>query len=124
MRGVPGGLGGLCVLAIFLAPGFGGAEAAARTLTPEQHNLAYCILVLTGAEFGGERAGEDDPGSAAVLMQRLTKQLARSEAEIVAETLPPIAAMVAADMTRKGRPRFSATACAGHAHYIRTTPLP
>ena len=93
-------------------------------LTPEQHNLAYCAIVLTDADLGGERTGEDDPGSAAVLMARLGQQLKMPEAEIASAILPPVATAAKADMAGKGRPRFSATACAGYAHYIKTTPLP
>lgn len=95
---------------------------AVETLTTEQANLAYCHVVLTGAEFGGMRPDEGDPESAKVLMERLAKRLGRSEAEIAAAILPTVTAKVVADMIGRGRPRFSPTACAGYAHFIRTTP--
>jgi hypothetical protein len=97
---------------------------AAETLTPEQANLAYCHAVLTSKQFGGLRPDEDDPGSARVLLDRLVKRLARPEDEIARTVLPEANARAVADMIAKGSPRYSATACAGYAHFIRTTPDP
>jgi hypothetical protein len=98
----------------------GGAVPAADALTSDQANLAYCHVVLSDAAFGGLRPGEDDPGSAAVLMQRLGELLKMPEEEIVRTILPPVAATVAKDMAARQRPRFSPTACAGYAHFIKT----
>jgi hypothetical protein len=97
-----------------------GPTLAEGGLMPEQHNLAYCAIVLTHAEFGGERNGENDPASAAILMARLAKRLNKSEAEIAADVLPAIETEVRADMAARQRPRFSAIACAGYAFYIKT----
>ena len=97
---------------------------AAQPLTSDQNNLAYCIVVLRHAAYGGERPGENDPGSAGVLTARLSELLKSDPVSIERDILPATAEAVAGDMAAKGRPRFSATACAGYAHFIRTTPLP
>jgi hypothetical protein len=97
---------------------------AAEPLTPEQANLAYCHAVLTSKQFGGLRPDEDDPGTAKVLLDRLAKRLERPEDEIARTVLPEAGARVVADMIARGRPRYSPTACAGYAHFIRTTPDP
>jgi hypothetical protein len=104
--------------------GWAFAPGASGSLTREEGNLAYCIVVLTNTAYGGARAGENDSASAEVLMDRLAKLLKSEAASIADDVLPATAAMVAKDMTAKKRPRFSATACAGYAHFIRTTPLP
>ncbi len=95
---------------------------AVEPQTPEQANLAYCHAVLTSKQFGGLRPDEDDPGAARVLLDRLAKRLGRPEEEIAKTLLPEANARVVADMIAKGRPRYSPTACAGYAHFIRTTP--
>jgi hypothetical protein len=98
--------------------------SAAGTLTPEQANLAYCHAVLTSKQFGGMRPDEDDPGSAKVLLDRLVKRLGKTEDEVARTVLPEAGARAVADMIASGRPRYSATACAGYAQFIRTTPDP
>jgi hypothetical protein len=104
----------------------GGALAldpgAIRTsdLTREQKNLAYCAVVLTDKRFGGLRPGENDPASAAVLRARLARQLGIAEARLDETIMPSTMATVAAEAEARGKPRYSATACAGYAHYIRT----
>ena len=100
------------------------AVSADEALTDEQRNLAYCSVVLTNAAYGGQRPGENDPGSADVLIARLARILKSTPAALGETVLKQVAISVAADLTAKGRPRFSPTACAGYAHYIHTTPLP
>jgi hypothetical protein len=107
-----------------LAATAGSALAGDDALTAEQRNLAYCSVVLTHAAYGGERPGDNDPGSADVLIARLAKLLKSTPAALGETVLQQVAGSVAADMNAKGRPRFSPTACAGYAHYIHTTPLP
>jgi hypothetical protein len=94
--------------------------ASAAPLTPDEENLAYCQLVLSDAALGGMRPGEDDPGSAAVLMKRLGELLGLPEDEIARSILPPVAAAARTDMATRKRPRFSPRACAGYAHFIKT----
>ena len=107
-----------------LAPVLAGAPPAAadEALTPEETNLAYCHVVLNSKQFGGLRPDEDDPGSAKVLLDRLVKRLGKPERDIARTVLPEANARAVADMIARGRPRYSPTACAGYAHFIRTTP--
>jgi hypothetical protein len=98
--------------------------AAGEELTPEQANLAYCHAVLTARQFGGMRPDEDNPASAKVLLDRLVKRLGKPEDEVARSVLPAANARAVADMIAKGRPRYSPVACAGYAHFIRTTPDP
>jgi hypothetical protein len=106
-------------LIFLLAFGVAAGSDGWQTLSDGQRNLAYCVAVLGNAAFGGERPGEDDKGSAAVLIARLAGGLGVSEAQLAATVLPAAAAAAKADIAAKGRPKFSAAACAGYAHFIK-----
>jgi hypothetical protein len=93
-------------------------------LTKEQKNLAYCAVVLSDKRFGGLRPGENDPASGQVLRDRLARQLDMPDAGLDVIIIPSTMVTVAVETEARGKPRFSATACAGYAHFIRTTPLP